>query len=221
MRRTASLPIFIRGEGTLQQQIYRCIRQSIVDGLVDADSPLPSTRVLAADLRVSRTTTLLALEQLRAEGFIVAKPGSGTFVARQMPEHSATPVAPSTNAVARPPFSRRGDLLAHVPRPDRRRSAVPPCAFRLGTPALDLFPWRLWAQITRECLRAVRPAQLDYSSLTGLYPLREAIAEQMQSRGTRCDAEQVHVIAGAQRGMDLIARLLLDAGDTALVEDPG
>jgi GntR family transcriptional regulator/MocR family aminotransferase len=221
MRRTASLPIFIRGEGTLQQQIYRCIRQSIVDGLVDADSPLPSTRVLAADLRVSRTTTLLALEQLRAEGFIVAKPGSGTFVARQMPEHSATPVVPSTNAVARPPFSRRGDLLAHVPRPDRRRSAVPPCAFRLGTPALDLFPWRLWAQITRECLRAVRPAQLDYSSLTGLYPLREAIAEQMQSRGTRCDAEQVHVIAGAQRGMDLIARLLLDAGDTALVEDPG
>src|SRR5689334_16091933 len=43
----------------------------------------------------------------------------------------------------------------------------------------------------------------------------------MQTRGTRCDAEQVHVIAGAQRGMDLVARLLLDAGDTALVEDPG
>jgi len=221
MRRTASLPIFIRGEGTLQQQIYRCIRQSIVDGLVDADSPLPSTRVLAADLRVSRTTTLLALEQLRAEGFIVAKPGSGTFVARQLPEHPLTSVVPTTSAVARPAFSQRGNQLARVPTPDRRRSAVPPCAFRLGTPALDLFPWRLWAQITRECLRALRPTQLDYSSLAGLHPLREAIAEQMQSRGTRCDAEQVHVIAGAQRGMDLIARLLLDAGDTALIEDPG
>src|SRR5690349_17626320 len=119
MRRTASLPIFIRGEGTLQQQIYRCIRQSIVDGLVDVDSPLPSTRVLAADLRVSRTTTLLALEQLRAEGFIVAKPGSGTFVARQLPEHPGTSVVPVTSvassAVARPPFSLRGNQLAHVP----------------------------------------------------------------------------------------------------------
>ena len=190
MRRTASLPIFIRGEGTLQQQIYRCIRQSIVDGLVDADSPLPSTRVLAADLRVSRTTTLLALEQLRAEGFIVAKPGSGTFVARQLPEHPLTSVVPTTSAVARPAFSQRGNQLARVPTPDRRRSAVPPCAFRLGTPALDLFPWRLWAQITRECLRALRPTQLDYSSLAGLHPLREAIAEQMQSRGTRCDASR-------------------------------
>src|SRR5690349_16766523 len=221
MRRTASLPIFIRGDGTLQQQIYRSIRQSIVDGLVDVDTRLPSTRVLAADLRVSRTTTLLALEQLRAEGFIVARPGSGTFVARQMPERPATSSMPVMNAVARPTFSRRGNELALVPAPDRRRSAVPPCAFRLGTPALDLFPWQCWAKITRECLRTVRPAQLDYSSLAGFHPLREAIAEQMQTRGTRCDAEQVHVIAGAQRGMDLIARLLLDAGDTALVEDPG
>ena len=105
--------------------------------------------------------------------------------------------------------------------PDRRHSVVRPCAFRLGTPALDLFPLRIWSQITRECLRALKPAQLDYSQLAGLRHLREAIAEQVQSRGTRCDADQVQVVMGAQRGLDLIAHMLLDPGDEAWMEDPG
>ena len=77
--------------------------------------------------------------------------------------------------------------------PDRRNASTGPCAFRLGTPALDLFPLRTWSQITRECLRALKPSQLDYSQLAGLRHLREAIAEQVQSRGTRCDADQVQV----------------------------
>ena len=223
MRRTASMPIFIedRGSRTLQEHIYHCIRRSILEGLVDADQRLPSTRELAADLGVSRTTTLLALEQLRAEGFIVARPGSGTFIAPQIPERQPPPVSTVAATVARPPFSRRGNQLARVSAPDRRRSSTSACAFRLGTPALDLFPWRLWSKITRECLRHFAPAQLDYSPLAGLRALREAIASQVQARGTRCDPDQVHVVAGAQRGMDLIARMLLDPGDAALVEDPG
>ena len=64
-------------------------------------------------------------------------------------------------------------------------------------------------------------SQLDYSQLAGLPVLREAIAEQVQSRGTRCDADQVQVVMGAQRGLDLIAHMLLDPGDAAWMEDPG
>ncbi|HLA70328.1 MAG TPA: PLP-dependent aminotransferase family protein [Steroidobacteraceae bacterium] len=228
MQRTASLPIFIeghssrrRGSGTLQEQIYRSVRQSIREGLAGADRRLPSTRTLAKRLGVSRTTALLALEQLRAEGYVVARRGSGTFIAPRLPERLPPQVVPSGSAVARPPFSRRGLLLSQLSAPDRRRSDVAPCAFRLGTPALDLFPQRIWAQITRECLRVRKPALLDYSKLAGLRSLREAIAEQMQSRGTRCDADQVQVVTGAQRGLDLIARMLLDPGDHAWMEDPG
>ena len=105
--------------------------------------------------------------------------------------------------------------------PDRRPASTAASAFRLGTPALDLFPLRLWAQLTRECLRALKPSHLDYSQLAGLRQLRVAIAEQVQSRGTRCDADQIQVVMGAQRGLDLIARLLLDPGDEAWMEDPG
>jgi GntR family transcriptional regulator/MocR family aminotransferase len=223
MLRAASLPIFLerRGGRTLQEQIYRCIRQSIVDGLVGAERRLPSTRTLAADLGVSRTTALLALEQLRAEGYVVARRGSGMFIAPQLPELRPRSIPSEGKLVSRPPFSRRGAQLARVRAPDRRKAFAGPCAFRLGTPALDLFPLRIWSQITRECLRALKPSQLDYSQLAGLRQLREAIAEQVQSRGTRCDADQVQVVMGAQRGLHLIAHMLLDPDDVAWMEDPG
>jgi GntR family transcriptional regulator/MocR family aminotransferase len=222
MPRTASLPIFLeRGATTLQDQIYRGILHCIVEGMIGTDRRLPSTRVLATDLGVSRTTALLALEQLRAEGYIVARRGSGTFIAPRLPERRAPDVSPREAAVPRPPFSRRGELLARMRAPDRRRSASPACAFRLGTPALDSFPHRIWAQLTREMLRATKPAHRDYSELAGFRPLRAAIAEQVQSRGTRCDPDQVQIVMGAQRGLDHIARMLLDPGDAMWMEDPG
>jgi GntR family transcriptional regulator/MocR family aminotransferase len=223
MPTTARLPIFIeeRGGRTLQEQIYLSIRRSIVDGLVGAGRRLPSTRVLAADLGVSRTTALIALEQLRAEGYVIARRGSGTFIAPELPEQAAPRVAPVAQPMARPPFSQRGHLLSQMSAPDRRCVGRVPRAFRLGTPALDLFPQRIWSQLTRECLRAVKPAHLDYSQLAGLRHLREAIAEQVRSRGTRCDADQVQVVMGAQRGLDLIARMLLDPGDAMWMEEPG
>jgi GntR family transcriptional regulator/MocR family aminotransferase len=222
MSRTARLPIFIdAGRRNLQQQIYRSIRQCIVDGRAGGDRRLPSTRALAADLGVSRTTTLLALEQLRAEGYITSRRGAGNFIATSLPEPHAPVVAAVPETMARPPFSRRGAQRATIAAPDRRIRGASPRAFRLGTPALDLFPHRLWAQLTRECLRRSTPAQRDYADLAGLRELRVAIAEQVQARGTRCSAAQVQVVMGAQRGLDLAARMLLDPGDVALIENPG
>jgi GntR family transcriptional regulator/MocR family aminotransferase len=222
MSRIASLPIFLerRGSRTLQEHIYASIRECIVDGRIAADRRLPSTRALAADLGVSRTTALMALEQLRAEGYVVARRGSGMYAAADLPA-TLPPVPRPALTVARPPFSRRGLQLAGMTAPDRRQAGTAACAFRLGTPALDLFPRRVWAQLTRECLRTLAPTQLDYAPLAGLADLRQAISEQIQARGTRCDPEQVQVVSGAQRGLDLIARMLIDPGDRVLMEEPG
>jgi GntR family transcriptional regulator/MocR family aminotransferase len=231
MPRTASLPLFLEpGDGTLQQQIYLGIRRCIVDGLVDANYRLPSTRELAADLGVSRTTALLALEQLSAEGYVVARRGSGVYISPRQPERRPPSARREAGRleplrllprVSRPPFSRRGAMLSTTAAPDRRRPQTAPGAFRLGTPALDLFPHRIWSRLTREVLRSHAGARLDYSPLAGLPEMRTAIAELMQARGTRCDPVQVQVVAGAQRGLDLLAHMLLDPGDDAWIEDPG
>lgn len=222
MSRIASLPLFLeRGDRTLQEQIYQGIRRCIVDGWIGADRRLPSTRWLATELGVSRTTTLLAVEQLRAEGYVFARRGAGMFIAPRLPETAAPRVEPVGQRRARPPFSRRGEALSRLQAPDRRVAGSAVAAFRLGTPALDLFPQRTWNELTRELLRATRPSHRDYAQLGGLRELRVAIAEQMQSRGTRCDPEQVQIVSGAQRGLDHIARMLLDPGDPAAMEDPG
>jgi GntR family transcriptional regulator/MocR family aminotransferase len=98
----------------------------------------------------------------------------------------------------------------------------PPRAFRLGVPALDRFPVALWNKIVSRRMRQLNAKNLDYGNAAGSPALREAIALHVsRSRGTVCTAEQVIVVAGAQQGLEMIAKLLLDPGDLAWMEEPG
>jgi GntR family transcriptional regulator/MocR family aminotransferase len=224
VRSPAGLLIRIDGRATegLQQQVYGAVRRAILDGTLAPGIRLPSSRALAEDLRVSRTTTLLAFEQLLAEGYLVARHGSGTFVAHELPDDLPRQV-PRVRAARtkHPQLSRRGVTLVNTPGAARRIGG-PPRAFRLGVPALDLFPLRLWSQLVNRRLRSATISQLDYSDSAGFAALRVAIAEHVETaRGTRCSADQVLVVAGAQRGLQLIDTVLLDQGDRVWLEEPG
>src|SRR6266568_668741 len=70
----------------LYRQLYERLRDFILAGQLEAGTRLPSTRVLASSLGVSRTTTALAYEQLLLEGYIESRVGDGTWVARLQPE---------------------------------------------------------------------------------------------------------------------------------------
>ncbi len=210
------------GGGALQQQIYSGIRRAILDGVVQPGTRLLSSRALAADLGVSRTTSLLALDQLLAEGYLSARRGSGTFVAQELPDD--LPKARGAHAAGsprHPPLSRRGAALVAT-QPAARRVGGPPRPFRIGTPALDLFPIRVWSQLMGRRLRSATASQLDYGETAGIAALREAIAAYVRaSRGTRCEPNQVFVVAGAQRALDIACHILLDPGDEAWLEEPG
>ena len=223
-RPTPSLLIRIdpAARGGLQQQIYSEVRRAILDRVLAPGTRVPSSRTLATDLRVSRTTSLLALEQLVAEGYLTARAGSGTFVAHELPDDlpGARDSRPR-RAPRHPPLSRRGKALAAA-RPPSQRLPGPPRPFRLGIPAVDLFPVRLWSQLVTRRLRSATPSQLDYGETAGLPALRQAIALHVRAaRGTECDPDQVFVVSGAQRAIDLLCQLLLDPGDEAWMEEPG
>ena len=222
MVKTSTVPIQVRCSDryTLQEEIYSSIRRSILEGLIGGHCRLPSTRALAVELGVSRTTVLLALENLRAEGYLVSRPRSGTFIAKDLPDRVLQAPVRRTSGLVHPEFSTRGRALAQTRCPARRDPTFAR-AFRLGTPAVDLFPLRLWSRISQQCVKTNRPSQLDYAHLRGLPALREAIAEQVRSRGTTCDPMQVIVTAGAQRALDLMFHLLLDPGDCVWMEEPG
>jgi GntR family transcriptional regulator / MocR family aminotransferase len=205
----------------LQQQIYDSVRQAILSGVLTPGTRLPSSRILAQDLSIARMTAVLAFEQLAAEGYIASRVGAGTYVNHELPDVDVQPANARVPHAKHPPLSRRGLALSQMPRVITKIDG-PPRAFRLGVPALDRFPVALWNRIVSRRMRQLNAKQLDYGHAAGSSALREAIALHVsRSRGTTCTAEQVIVVAGAQQGLELIAKLLLDPGDLAWMEEPG
>jgi GntR family transcriptional regulator/MocR family aminotransferase len=214
-----------RSRVPLQRQLYDEIRTAILSGRLAPGARVPATRVLASDSGTSRNTVSGAFDQLLSEGYLEGKVGSGTYVARTLPEDLLRVMrqpGPSRPVVARACLSRRGRMLGAIPVSLRSREIATEHAFRTGLPAFDEFPRALWARLGARLLRHAPAAILTYGDPAGYRPLRRAIAEYLRAaRGVSCSAEQVIVTAGSQQALDLSARLLLDPGDAAWVEDPG
>nr|AYM52869.1 hypothetical protein [Myxococcaceae bacterium MCy9487] len=211
-----------RASTPLHEQIFEGVRTRILAGSLAPGLRLPSSRQLAAELEVARSTVLHALDALAAEGYIVARAGSSTRVAPELPiapEHRTRSTAPR---VARGPRLASLALLLKSSPVGAPRLGAAPRAFRPGVPALDLFPTALWGQtVTRVHARA-STGLLDGGDPAGHAPLREAIATHVSaSRGVHCVPEQVFVTSGTQQAFDEILRLALDPGGAVWLEDPG
>lgn len=203
-----------RSQG-LARQLYRALRERILDGRLAGRSRLPASRDLAALLEVSRNTVTRAFDQLYAEGYIEGRVGDGTYVvelggARPLMSPAASGVAP-TKALLR---LRRHHLAPPVNGAPR--------AFRIGVPAFDLFPFETWARLMARFWRKPSPAPLGYGDPAGELALRELVAAYLRSsRGLNCDPSQVVITCGAQQGISLCAQLLVQPGDRVAVENPG
>jgi len=215
------------GVEPLYRQLQSELRNAILEGRLKPGERLPSTRRLATELRISRNTAAGAYDQLMAEGYIEAILGSGTRVSRQLPDRLLN-VSRSRSATApacggRPSLlSKRGQSLQDLGRwlSGQDWSRIVP--FQPHAAALDAFPLEIWSQLTARWFRRMPRSMLSLGDPCGYRPLREAIAAYVgASRGVRCDADQVLVTAGTQQGIELIARLLLDPGDTLWIEEPG
>ena len=220
-----------RGDAPAYRQICDSLRETIVSGRLAPGAHLPSTRLLAEDLGVSRNTVNGALAHLRSEGYVVARARTGTFVNQRLDAEGLMPprggAGASCGASPRPParslrLSVRSRTLARLPLAAGRSVVQPARPFQTGVPALDAFPWKLWARLASGWTRRSGSLLSAYGDVLGYAPLRSAIAAYVAAaRGACCTAEQVIITAGAQQGLDLVARVLLDPGDVACVEDPG
>jgi len=181
--------------------------------------------VLAKDLDVSRNTVLTAFEQLLAEGYVEGKIGSGTCVASRLPDdllQTRIPCSKGAGRIGSVVLSKRGEAILKT-RLTASRFTSGPHPFRPHLPALDQFPVRTWSQLTsRFWKRNNHPALLGYGSAAGYEPLRKEIASYATAaRAVRCHPDQVVIVNGSQQGLDLAARILLDPGDQACIEEPG
>jgi GntR family transcriptional regulator/MocR family aminotransferase len=218
------LPLALRNDArSLQTGIYDALKAAIQEGRLRPGSRLPSTRDLAQQLGVARGTVVEAFRQLVQEGYLSGTRGAGTRVVDNLPEswflagqRREAPAAASRKVA----LSRRGEWLSRSPFPIGVMPAPRP--FRPHTPAVDAFPVELWGRLVARHARSVRPDRLRDVDARGYLPLREAIAEHLRVyRGVVCSAERVVLGSSTQQLLDLTARLLLDEGDAAWMEDPG
>ena len=204
-------------------QVYGAVKQLILSGDLAAGKRLPSSRTLANELKISRTTAITVFERLTSEGLIKARTGSGSFVAAI---GQSAPLAAClwSCAMSAP---RRPNSPISSPKLRRNSSSawrIPskPRAFVTGLPDYKAFPMAVWSRLSAKHWREPRELVMGYADPTGIAPLRQAIADHLRgSRGIACDAEQIFIVNGAQQAFDLIGRVLLNRGDPVWFENPG
>lgn len=206
------------------KQIEEQIRAAILSGRLQPGEKLPSTRQLAKDLGVSRNTIKNAFHQLAAEGYVSAAVGTGTRIAQELPESMLQIVeqnAPNVQLKSDLPNTKFGERVSGFASWVKAAANRPTKPFLPHTPALDMFPRDVWTRLTSKRMRQLSASYLDRGDPQGFAPLRSAIANYLSaSRGFNCAPGQVVVTAGAQQGLELIAKLLVNPGDIVCMEDP-
>jgi GntR family transcriptional regulator / MocR family aminotransferase len=211
------MSLFIRldrasGE-TLHDQLVAQTRRAILARRLPAGARLPATRVLAADLGISRNVIVSAFDELISEGYLEARIGSGTYVARDVP--------PLPGGALAAPAGRPRWLKESPPAPPVGAPPAPDqIDFRLGQPTIAPLPLSVWRGAWREVIGTLPSA--TYGPVAGDPALRAAIAAYLgRARGIACGPDDVVVTAGAAQALELIARATLAPGDAVGMEEPG
>jgi GntR family transcriptional regulator / MocR family aminotransferase len=183
------------GPQPLHRQLADGLRDAIRTGRLAPQTRLPSTRVLAADLGVSRRLVVDAYSQLVAEGFLLSRHGSGTRVA--------------TVDAARAPERDAGQ-----PTPPYDIDFAP------GSPDLGSFPRHAWLRALRQGLTDIESQAFGYVAPQGLPAARVAVADYLRrTRGALADPAHIVLCSGATQAVALLANTLRAA--PIAMEDPG
>ncbi|KAB7895869.1 aminotransferase class I/II-fold pyridoxal phosphate-dependent enzyme [Rouxiella sp. S1S-2] len=210
----------------LRERLCTVLRLAISQGILLPFQRLPSSRLLASDLKISRITAEAAYGQIEAEGYITRQVGKGTFVSDAFPHSpvrlrssSHTSTGATQQLAQTPAISSRGAVIIATGGCQDPRLPLP---FAAGSPDLRAFPVKTWRQLTNKALRFKSDALFGYGDPQGYLPLREAVAGYLQqSRGVKCCAEHIVITTSSQQALQLLATLLIDDGEPVWTEQPG
>jgi GntR family transcriptional regulator/MocR family aminotransferase len=201
--RTSSAPellVELRREDPLplHHQLERELRGAIRNGRLAPDAPLPSSRLLAGQLGLSRGVVVEAYEQLIAEGYLASRPGGATRVCARSTEISAT-------------------ASGQFPAPEPRFN------FHYGRPDVTQFPRQAWLRSIRRVLNETPSDRLSHLDIRGSAEFRAALAIYLNRvRGTAARPERMVVTNGFAQAMCLVTQVLAAAGSRRIaVEEPG
>lgn len=212
--RTSPIPLY--------KQIEKHLRQSILNGSLAPETRLPASRQLARDLGVNRITVENAYAALEADGLVYSRVGSGTYV---LPPPPLPPIPPKSAEASWPLWQQtlpERSLGARTAVEHMRLAAgrADHISFAGGISDSRLFPAEDFRKVLQTVMRRDGINALDYGDRRGYAPLRETIAHILASQGLQTNPENILITAGSQQALALVSQLLLEPGDTILVESP-
>lgn len=175
-------------------QLYKCIRTLIFNAVLKPHDKLPPIRKMADFLDVNNVTVVNAYKLLEEDFLVYKKVGSGTFIA---------PVSDEDN-------DHVISEIANVSRYD----------FSISSPTADLFPVDDFKLVLNEVLDRDKGFAFGYQESKGFMPLRQSLCSYLERHEIFSNPEELQVISGAQQGIDLVSKAVLDYGDTVIVESP-
>ena len=193
-------------ERPLYVQLYEQLKKYITEGILSEDCKLPTIRSFAEYLGVNSVTIVNAYKLLEDNKLVYKKVGSGTF---------AMPLKDELNL--------RSDAVTVSDEIEfDMEMGVNDDTINLSTASPDpkLFPVRDFRRVLNEVLERDGGRAFMYHESMGYKPLRESIAQNLPAYGIKAEASDIHVISGAQQGIDIISRVLLTNGDYVFVERP-
>ena len=202
---------FVRTERPLYSHLVSLMESAIARGELPSGTRVPPERALAQQLKISRTTVVSAYRELESRGLLRGYVGRGTFVCAA-PEPEGTP------------FAWRGKIAAAALRSSdstlrdvvRNSADARLLSLAAGGPALDRFPNEAFLEAISHALAADSSAVWGHGPTEGQLALRSAIADRYGVA-----RESVLILSGAQQGLDLLARCLIDPGDAVIMDRPG
>lgn len=184
-------------------QIYDQIRRGIIGGLFPPGTGLPSSRGLALDLGVSRSTVITAFDQLMAEGYAYSRKGAGLYVS------DVGSFEPTKTTILNPPKPGRTQTTSDLP-------------LTPGHPDDSLFPKRTWAQSVGRAARQSPQSMFRLTDPFGDMALRWEIAKHIHEwRGVVSHPEQILITAGSGEALEIALRLTCKPGEIVGLENPG
>lgn len=196
--------------GTRVAAVMGMVRQRIATRALARGDKLPSIRATASSMGVSTSTVVEAFDRLVAEGIIQSRPGSGFYVAGGSLPLSLADIDRRPTRDVDPLWVSRQSLeaTAGVLRPG------------CGWLPDSWLPQETLRSAVRALSRAGGTVLTEYGTPKGSLALREMLARRMAERGMDVAPSDILLTDSGTHAIDLLCRLLIEPGDTVLVDDP-
>ena len=200
MEKLENIQLDKQSDEYLYIQLYKKIKQLLLEGNIEPHSKLPTIRHLAKQLDVNNVTIVNTYNLLEQKGYVYKKVGSGTFVQDILNKNRT--------------LEFRDDDVSST----REENNI--INFVSTAPTEDLFPIEDIKLAINQVLDRDKGMAFTYQESQGYYPLRNSIKNYLSEYGINTSEDNIQIISGAQQGIDILSKALIDYGDIVFTENP-